>query len=351
MQGRKAVIAGAGIVGLATALELHDAGWRVTVCDQREAMSEASRAAAGMLAGLDPENPPALLALAHLSLRLYPAFLARVEALSGRTIPIRTHRTAQGGHHPPPGIAPLSSHDLQALAPGIDPGSLKFVLLEESSFDAWDLAEALPAAVRAAGIHLHEHTPVLRVRSEASGMHIETRHASVAADIFLNAAGAWAPALDPSLPVFPRKGHMLTVELPGEVQTDCVLRTEAVYIVPRGLNRYTIGSTVEDAGFNRTVEPAHIQDLYHKAAALWPPLRNAGIVESWVGFRPASEDGLPILDTTAENQWVATGHFRNGILLAPATGRVLSQWMTGHTPEIDLTAFRASRFAPAPLAS
>jgi len=350
MQDRKAVIAGGGIVGLATALELADAGWHVTVFDQREAMSEASRAAAGMLAGLDPGNPPELRELARLSLRLYPAFLARIEALSGRSIPLRTHRTAQGGSHRPSGTAALSAADLESLAPGVDPRDLTFFLLEESSFDAWDLAEALPSAVRAAGVPLREHTPVQRVRSESSGVRVETPHGSVCAEVFLNAAGAWASTLDPSLPVFPRKGHMLTVELPGEVQTRCVLRTEDVYIVPRGMNRYTIGSTVEDAGFNRTIEPDRIHGLFEKAINLWPPLRDAGVVESWVGFRPASEDGLPILDTTAEHCWVATGHFRNGILLGPATGRVLARWMTGGSPEIDLTPFRAGRFASAPVA-
>ncbi|MFZ0633041.1 MAG: FAD-dependent oxidoreductase [Acidobacteriaceae bacterium] len=351
MQERTAVIAGAGIIGLATALELADAGWHVTVFDQREAMSEASRAAAGMLAGLDPENPPAIHALAHLSLSLYLAFLARIEALSGRPVPLRTSRTAQGAHHRPPGVASLSAAGLQRMAPQIDPSGLEFFLLEESSFDAWDLAEALPSAVRAAGVHLREHTPVLHVRSESSGVHLEIPHGSVSAAVFLNAAGAWAPALNASLPVFPRKGHMLTVELSGDVQTQCVLRTDTVYIVPRGLNRYTIGSTVEDAGFNRTVDPDRVQGLFLKAGRLWPPLRDARIVESWVGFRPASEDGLPILDTTSENCWVATGHFRNGILLGPATGRVLAQWMSGRTPEIDLTPFRATRFATAPVSS
>ncbi|MGA7521063.1 MAG: FAD-binding oxidoreductase [Acidobacteriaceae bacterium] len=351
MQDRKAVIAGAGIIGLATALELADAGWHVTVFDRREAMAEASRAAAGMLAGLDPENPPALHALARLSLSLYPDFLARIETLSGRRIPLRTSRTAQGLPHRPSGMTQLSSADLQKLAPGIDPRTLDFFLLEETSFDAWDLAEALPAASRAAGIHLREHTPVLQVHSEKAGVQVETPQGSVSAAVFLNAAGAWASALDPSLPIFPRKGHLLTVELPGDVQTECVLRTGAVYIVPRGQNRYTVGSTVEDAGFDRTVDSGRIQGLFHEAACLWPPLRQARIVESWIGFRPASEDGLPILDGTAENCWIATGHFRNGILLGPATGRVLAQWMNGRTPEVDLTSFRASRFTPAPQSS
>src|SRR5579872_2319336 len=149
-------IAGAGIIGLATALELNATGLKVTVFDQSEAMSEASRAAAGMLAGNDPENPPELRPLARLSLSLYPDFLARAEALSGRQIPIRTTITVQGTEYLPPGFSPLSQYQIQLLAPGANCAGFHFFRLDETSFDAWDLAEALPAAARAAGIEVRE---------------------------------------------------------------------------------------------------------------------------------------------------------------------------------------------------
>jgi glycine oxidase len=144
---------------------------------------------------------------------------------------------------------------------------------------------------------------------------------------------------------------MLTAELPGEVQMQCVLRTPNVYIVPRGASRYTVGSTVEDAGFDRTVDPLRIQELFSRAVDLWPPLRDATITETWIGFRPGSADGLPIIDQTRESCWVATGHFKNGIMLGPGTGRALGQWILGHHPEIDLSPFRAARFVLLPAAS
>jgi glycine oxidase len=192
---------------------------------------------------------------------------------------------------------------------------------------------------------------VLSAESGDGGVAIVTAAGTFSAGAFLNAAGAWAPNLEPGLPVMPRKGHMLTAELPGPVQMECVLRTPEVYIVPRGGNRYTIGSTVEDAGFDRTVDPIRIHELYSRAAELWPPLREAGISETWIGLRPGSADGLPIIDQTAENRWVGTGHFRNGILLGPGTGRVLSQWMLGRAPEIDLSPFRVGRFVAASVSS
>lgn len=338
-------IAGAGIVGLTTAMELAAAGCRVTVFDRSEAMSEASRAAAGMLAGADPENPPELRELARLSLALYPEFIERVERLSEKKIPIRTTRTVQGLHRLPEGAEVLREAEIQALAPDANTSGWQFLLLEEKSFDAWDLAEALPPAARAAGVQLREHTPVLNVCEGNSEVELVTPGGSCFANLFLNTAGAWASALEPTLPVTPRKGHMLTAELAGDVQMQCVLRTPSVYIVPRGSNRYTVGSTVEDAGFDRNVDPLRIQELFSRAVELWPPLREASVAETWIGFRPGSGDGLPIMDRTAEHSWIATGHFRNGILLGPGTGRVLSQWMLGRQPEIDLSPFRSGRFA------
>ena len=345
MDHRDVAIAGAGIIGLTTALELAASGRTAIVFDQGEAMSEASRAAAGMLAGADPENPPELRELAGLSLSLYPQFLARVESLTGKQIPIRTRSTVQGVHRAPDGAKILSESEVLERAPWARADGWQFLLLEETSFDAWDLAEALPAAARAAGIDLREHTPVLSTTCDHRGAEIVTDHGTFSAGRFLNATGAWAPSLEPALPVMPRKGHMLTAELPGSLQMACVLRTPDVYIIPRGGNRYTIGSTVEDAGFDRTVDQVRIHELFSRAADLWPPLRDASVAETWIGFRPGSGDGLPIIDQTGTNRWIGTGHFKNGILLGPGTGRVLSQWIQGQTPAIDLSPFRCSRFA------
>ena len=351
MNSADVAIAGAGIIGLTTAFELSAAGLSVTVFDQSEAMSEASRAAAGMLAAADPENPAELRELARLSLSLYPEFLTQVEQLSGMSIPIRTTRAVQGAHRIPETAAPLSAAEVESLAPGVRADAWQFFLLEEHSFDAWDLAEALPSAARAAAIDLREHTSVLSVSDGPSGVEIATQAGSFSAGMFLNATGAWANALDPALPVSPRKGHMLTAELAGDTQMHCVLRTPNVYIVPRGAGRYTVGPTVEDAGFDRNVDPLRIQELFARAAELWPPLREATVAETWIGFRPGSGDSLPIIDQTAKHAWIATGHFKNGIMLGPGTGRVLGQSMLGRRPGIDLAPFRAARFALSPAVS
>jgi glycine oxidase len=345
MRSADTAIAGGGIIGLATALELAGAGQKVTVFDRGEAMSEASRAAAGMLAGDDPENPGEIHDLARLSLALYPEFLNRVEDLSGKKIPIRTTVTVQGTRSLPRGKTALSQAEMEELAPGAHSDAWHFYLMEERSFDAWDLAEALPGAARAAGIEIRENNGVRSARSSTGGVDVETAGGLFSAGSFLNAAGAWASNIHEAAPVRPRKGHMLTAELPGERQMHCVLRTPSVYIVPRGGGRYTVGPTVEDAGFDKEVDPDQIQRLFHKAMELWPALRDGQIAETWTGLRPGSEDGLPILDAAGDHSWIAAGHFKNGILLGPATARTVSQWMTGGQPAVDLWAFRATRFA------
>lgn len=347
MKSADVAIAGGGIIGLATALELAGSGVSVTVFDRAEAMSEASRAAAGMLAGTDPENPPQLAELARYSLSLYPEFLERVEHLSGARIPIRTRSTLQGLRRLPPGAAALRDSDVQRLAPGSRTEGWAFFLMNEQSLDAWDLAESLPAAALAAGVVLREHTAVLGVTSRNGTVELRTSNGTFSAGAFVNATGAWAETIHPSLPVGPRKGHMLTVELGGKTQMQCVLRTPKVYIVPRGNGRYTIGATVENSGFDKEVYPDQIQELFQRAVDLWPALRDATIAETWTGLRPGSGDGLPIIDQEDEHCWIATGHFKNGILLGPGTGRVLKQWILGERTAASLTPFALTRFGEA----
>jgi len=115
--------------------------------------------------------------------------------------------------------------------------------------------------------------------------------------------------------------------------------------VPRGEGRIVIGATVEDAGFDKRVDEAAVARLLDEAAEIWPAVRQARIVESWAGLRPATADELPVIDACGEHCWVATGHFRNGILLAPGTARVLREMILGERLSVDVAGFRCGRFA------
>jgi len=362
VQTADVVIAGAGIIGLSLALDLASHGLSVTVLERGRPMAESSWAAAGMLAANDPENPPQLAELASLSLELYPDFLAQIERLSGKKVPLRTKAAIQGVNadgaaklsNTLSSIRKLTHSELRTIAPGLNLRYQHFLLIEESSLDPRDLCAALPAAAVAAGVKLVEDSPVVSVDAETAPVVVQTPTAAIAAIHFVNCTGAWAEScalgrLPPGHPrITPAKGQMTTVRLRGIATLTHVLRTPEVYLVPRGDGRVTIGATVEHAGFDKTVEPHAIASLLQAAAELWPPISDAEILESWAGLRPGSIDELPLIGSTSQhNSWIAGGHFRNGILLAPATARALSQLIRGETPDFDLAPFAPNRVLPA----
>ena len=147
----------------------------------------------------------------------------------------------------------------------------------------------------------------------------------------------------------PRKGQMLAVSLPASLPMQVVVRTPDIYIVPRttgpAAGRAVIGATVEDAGFDKTVHTSDIASLKAEASKLLPEIAEAIEVESWAGLRPGSSDGLPLLGQVEESIFIAAGHYRNGILLAPATARVMAQLLSGEGAQIDLSAFSPDRTA------
>lgn len=345
MSSTDVLIAGGGIIGLSTALELAGRGLRVTVIERGHAMREASWAAAGMLSALDPENPPELRPLSDLSISLYHDYLNTVENLSGLQIPLRTSRTLLGSDRNPAFDNALSPSEVALKVPDLTTTGYSFYWLDEHSLDPRDLCAALPKAAAAAGTCLVEQSPVTAVRGTASGVEVETSVTTWSAAYFVNCCGAWAGPLAALPSIEPRKGQIVTVKLPLQCGLDYVIRTPELYLVPRGDGRIVIGASVERAGFDKSVDEATIQSLLDVAAALWPPVRDAETLETWAGLRPGSADGLPVIGACGEqNCWIASGHFRNGILLAPATARVMCELLLGQRPGIDLAPFRCDRF-------
>lgn len=329
------VVLGAGLIGLAIALELHDRGATVTVIDRGRSLTGASTAAAGMLAADDPFNPPEVQPLSRLSLQQYPAFLRRIEALSGIAIPFQTESTVQYR----------------------EDGSTS--RLAEHSLDPRQLAAALLAAVKATSIRLIEETHLLAIETEASSKTIHLKGGlPITTQAIVYAAGAWTSELMTALGVdpvsiAPRKGQMLRVRLPCALQE--VHRSEQIYIVPRtrGPQAGTalIGATVENAGFDTTVHADALDALRALAAQLLPTFASkadAPVVESWAGLRPATTDLLPVLGACARaGHFIASGHYRNGILQAPGTALVIADLLEGKPPILDLSALSPLRFTPA----
>ena len=360
MQHPDICIAGAGIIGLSLALELHHRGHRVTILEQSAPLAEASTAAAGMLAASDPYHPPQLRALANHSLSLYPAFLEHLQDLSGLRVPFQTHTTLQSL---PSELAAslaisgeLTAADLAHLLPALNCAGHRFILLDEHSLDPRQLAAALLAAVRATTIDLRSHTRILSTRASRNFIDIHTSLGQLSAGKFVDCTGAWATStsLLSDLQVVPKKGQMLYVALPSSFPLSFVVRTHDIYIVPRmsgpNAGRALIGATVEDAGFDKTLHASDIAHLRSLAAVLLPPLAPALQLEAWAGLRPATHDSLPILGALPDqpNHLLATGHYRNGILLAPATAHVIAQLLSGESPSLDLAPFSPSRVLKPP---
>ncbi len=326
------VILGAGLIGLSIAMELSVRGARVTVIDQGHSLEGASTAAAGMLAAEDPGNSPELQALSRLSIGRYPAFLRQIEELSGIAIPFQTETTVQYLEH----------------------GSS--VRLAEHSLDPRQLAAALHAAIKATPMQLLEKAHVASIREDVYGSTVQLAGGpAITTQFILYAAGAWTSELMTALhgdpvPVTPRKGQMLRVRLPFPI--DEVHRNERIYIVPRtrGPQAGTalIGATVEDAGFDLSVRGDDLKALRALAAQLLPQLSSeaeAPMIEAWAGLRPSTPDGLPVLGALSRvGHFIATGHYRNGILLAPGTALVMADLLEGKCASIDVSAMSPQRF-------
>jgi glycine oxidase len=353
------IVGGGGIIGLSAALELARNGFRVRVIEKGRAMAEASWAAAGMLSPNDPDHPAELAQLAALSINLYPEYLSVVERLSGRLVPLRTLATLVtsrigGEFHPnETAVCPaVSAQEAERRIPGLTTDGRSFCWMEEPSLDPRDLCAALPLAAAAAGVELQQDTEVLAVTSRDNAVEVRTQSGTVSAGAFVNCCGAWAAGVRHSgqehpraAAVEPRKGQMIAVRVPPPLDLQYVLRSEEIYLVPRGQGLIVIGATVERAGFDRRVEPLVVERLRAQAAELWPPVATAPVVESWSGLRPGTSDELPLIGGAGlPHCWIATGHFRNGILLAPATGLIVRQLLQGRPTEVSLEAFLPGRF-------
>ena len=324
------VIAGAGITGLTCALELQDCGLNVVLLERGTAGREASWAAAGMLAAHDPSNPPQLAPLADLSVTLYPTLLDRIDALTGMRVPFETHWTleaAEGWRH----------H--RAMLPALQGSG--FRRLPEESLDPRKLVPALRSAVDAAGVTVLENTPVRSAYQRGAGVSVRTPVGVIHAGAFLDCSGAWSAAVSPA------KGQMLCVHAPNALATgtvgNVVVRARDVYMVPRLDGSVIIGATVEDAEFDRKVYEPDLRHLRAEAAELLPALADAPELASWAGLRPDTPDHLPILGQTDTRAFVAAGHFRNGVLLAPVTAHLMMQMVLDMPTSVELAPFRPDR--------
>lgn len=345
------IIVGGGIIGLSLARELQKRGLRVLVVERGEPGREASYAAGGMLADSGDENPPLLQPLMTASARMYPEFVHELEDESGLKADLREQGTillrspAEASSNS--STHTLSNADLRKMDRNLQTDGYPALRLSERSVDPRALTQAALKACRHRGVDISSGDAVVSISvSNDRVTGVTTTKTEFPSEIVINCAGAWSSQLGPGhLPTRPFKGQMLCVAMPERDFLCHVVRSPDVYLIPRSDGRMLIGATIEDAGYDKRVDPETIQRLRQAALKLMPALSQARILEDWAGLRPGTPDGLPILGATpVRGYYVATGHFRDGILLAPATAEVMSDVITSGATSFDLSRFSVSRF-------
>jgi glycine oxidase len=344
------IVVGGGIIGLSLATALHKRGLRVLLVERGEPGREASHAAAGMLADCTLETPVALQTLATASARMYPEFVHELQDESGMKVDLRDNGTLLLGaehvseqfraEHPLP--APLAE-----LEPALSDANIPAVFLKERSVDPRALVAAALKAIKHRGVDISSGTSVTDlILSEGRVSGIRTDRTHYTAPCVVNCAGAWAGCFSTDrFPVRPVKGQMLAVACARHDVVRHVIRAPEVYLVPRSDGRVVIGSTLEEAGYDKRTDADTIHCMHEAAIRLVPALGQARVLEAWAGLRPGTPDDLPILGATGTpGYFVATGHFRDGILLAPITAHIMAQIITGAKPDHDISAFSPLRF-------
>ncbi len=373
METFDAAIIGGGIIGGSIAFELARYKLRVVLLDRQPPGQEASWAAAGMLAPA-PDSPDSipLVPLGRASLALYPEFITAVEDASGRKVGYRAEGTLEvlfaGGaerelstlialHH---GLGlptePLRLEEAHRLEPALSREARAVALLPyEGSVDNRLLTDAVLAAAARQGVAIRagaEVTSLLREASRCAG--VVAGGEKLRASHVVLAAGCYSggiEGLSRYAPTRPVRGQMAALRS-ARVELRRVLRSGRGYVVPRNDGRLIVGSTLENAGFEKRLTPAGLAAILSAALELAPELADAAVVETWCGLRPDTPDHLPVLGPTdIEGLVVATGHYRNGILLAPVTAKLIREWLTEQRTSVAWEGFSPLRFAAAKRAS
>jgi glycine oxidase len=363
------VIVGGGVIGLAVAWVLARRGARVRVFERARPARAASRAAGGMLSPLgEASSPGPFLDLARRSLALYPDFVAKLpggaEAVGlrrcGKLVVTFANRDVAELREragwlaaSDPGVRVLEGAAARNVEPGLAAGVLAGLHLpSDGVVDNRRLGQSLARAVVQAGVEVRTDCEVRGLRQGDGGVTGITLADGTAihADGVVVAAGAWSGALGGlprPLPVRPVRGQMLALA-PDEQPLRGVVGAPGAYLIPRRTaegERVIVGATQEEVGFREGTDPAALDALRNAAVRAVPILARAPVASHWWGFRPGTPDDLPVLGADPEVPGLAwaTGHFRNGILLAPVTAELVSQAvLDGDAPGLE--PFRADRF-------
>lgn len=363
------LIIGGGVIGCSIAWRLAQQGAKVAVIERSEPGLEASWAAAGMLA---PQSEAAhglrdsMSDLCYASHALYPSFVKELEECSGVKIGYRTtgsiyvardfkeaealagltERQIAAGKH----AEELSRKQLSEAEPALAKNIEAAVFLpDDHQVDNRMLMKALVAAGSSVGVQFFNHTQALGLvfqRDRVVG--VRTPADVLQCQMVINAAGCWSGLVETEnrlvLPVRPIRGQIVCLEMQPQPLRHLIHST-GCYFVPWPDGRILVGAPVENVGFVKRVTAEAVQKLLAAAINIVPSLASATVSDAWAGLRPDTPDNLPIIgNTSISNLIAATGHFRNGILLAPITAQLICELILAGEIAMPLDAFRPGRF-------
>ncbi len=370
MKATDVIVIGGGIIGCSIAYRLAVEGVAVTVIDRDQPGQEASRAAAGLLApqseiAHEPSGP--FFDLCYRSRQLYPAFVAEIEEASGMSVEYRTEgslflaydfsegeilgavmekQTAAGL-----AVEDLTADDLRRREPALSEKiPMALYIPGDHQVNNQRLMQALIIAAHRRGVRFLSGTPVIGLlRENERVVGVRTSRETLSAATVINCAGAWASTVDPIVAqmfsVTPMRGQMVVLEASPPLFRH-VLYAADCYVAPRSDGRLLIGSTVEAVGFDKSVTAQALARLIQAAERISPHIARCRFVTAWAGLRPDTPDHWPILGATPlPGLLAATGHFRNGILLAPLTAHLMTELVLTGRSSGDLAPFSPLRFS------
>lgn len=358
------IVVGGGAIGLLTAYQLAKAGRKILLLEQGDTGRESSWAGGGIVSPLYPwRYSSAVTALAQWSQAFYPRFAEQLFQDSG----VDPEVYATGLYwldleDASEALAwartigqPLGSVDIsqvEAAVPCLRKDYFKQALFMPHVANVRNprLLQSLRAALNLMPhVKVHEQCVVSGFVLDAAQrvVGVETAQGIFRAEETVLAAGAWSASLlatlGLSLPVKPMKGQMVLFKTDADYLPSMVMTRER-YAIPRKDGHILVGSTLEDVGFDKTPTPDAQQALLQSAFEMLPELANVPVVGHWAGLRPGSPEGIPYIGPVLEHKglWLNTGHFRNGLVLAPASCQLLCDLMLGRTPNIDPTPYSPS---------
>ena len=361
------VIVGGGVIGLMSALELSYAGCQVTLLDQQDFGQAASWAGGGILSTMYPwRYRPAVNALARHGKALYQQWEPLLSARTG--LDIELHHSGmlildqqdfstglgweQHDHDPQQQAQLLQSTALHQLCPQLNQDIQAGLWFEQlANIRNPRLLKTLIAYLHTQpNVRMVSHTRIQYIQHTAGKVEgvVDGQQQRWQADAYVIASGAWSGLLSEQLgwqlPVQPIQGQMILFKTPANWLGQMVMH-KGTYLIPRKDGHIVCGSSMLDVGFNTEVNPEIGQQLKQAALHMLPALQDMPVVHAWAGLRPASPLGIPFIGQAPglANLWLNTGHFRNGLVMAPVAARMLREQLLAQPLSIDDSAYRPDR--------